>query len=585
MFVGKNPWQSHGFPRARAILREIASDPKRALIVVDPRRTETAELADFHLQVRPGTDAFCLSALLGVLVQEDLVDHAFLRDRTSNGAPLFRALHDVPVADYCARSGVPEELLRTVAHRLARATSVSIFEDLGIQQAPHSTLNSYLEKLLYLVTGNFARPGGMNIHTRMAGLGGGKEAGQTSPVGGHRIITGLIPCNVIPDEILTDHPRRFRAMIVESTNPVHSLADSRRMREALDALELVVVIDVALTETARHAHYVLPAASQYEKWEATFFTLEFPENVFQLREPLFAALPGTLAEPDIHRRLVRAIGALRDQDLAPLHAAAAQGRAAYAEAFLGFTAEHPELAGLVPVILYETLGPTLGAGNEAAALLWGAAHTCAMSYPDSVRRAGFTGDSPALGEALFEAILSRRSGVTFTVDEYEETWRRLATPDGRVNLAVPELLDELGRLRDEPPAPPTDFPFVLTAGERRSSTANTIFRDPAWRKKDAAGALRISPRDAASLGVADGGRVRVTTRRGSAEAVVEVTDRMQPGHVSLPNGLGLAYPDAEGREVVHGVAPNELTASEDRDWLAGTPWHKHVRARVEAVGG
>src|ERR1700687_3212771 len=499
MFVGKNPWQSHGFPRARAILREIASDPNRALIVIDPRRTETAELADYHLQVRPGTDAFCLSALLGVLVQEDLINHDFLRDHTSNGDPVFAMLRDIPVAEHCARAAVPEALVRAVAQRIAQAASVSIFEDLGIQQAPHSTLNSYLEKLIYLLTGNFARAGAMNIHTRMAGLGGGKEAGHTSPVGGHRIITGLIPCNVIPDEILTDHPKRFRAMIVESTNPVHSLADSQRMRAALDALECVVVIDVAFTETAQHAHYVLPAASQFEKWEATFFTLEFPANVFQLRAQIFEPLPGTLCEPEIHRRLVRAFGALTDQDLAPLHAAAAQGRSAYAEAFLRITGERPELAALIPVILYETLGPTLGRGSEAAALLWGATHTCALSYPQSVRRAGLEGEGPALGEALFEAILAGRSGVTFTMDEYEETWRRLAPPDGRRNFTVPELLPELSTLRDESAERDREFPFVLTAGERRSGTANTIFRDPAWRKKDMAGALRVCARGAQSL--------------------------------------------------------------------------------------
>jgi anaerobic selenocysteine-containing dehydrogenase len=585
MFVGKNPWQSHGFPRARAILREIASDPARALIVIDPRRTETAELADYHLRVRPGKDAFCLSAILGVLVQEDLVDHAFLAEHASHGEPLFEALREIDVADYCARAGVPEDLVREVARRIGRAASVSIFEDLGIQQAPHSTLNSYLEKLIFLLTGNFGKPGAMNIHTRMAGLGGGRESGRSSPVGGHRIITGLIPANVIPDEILTDHPDRFRAMIVESTNPVHSLADSKRMREALQALELVVVIDVAMTETARQAHYVLPAASQFEKWEATFFNLEFPENVFHLRAPLFEPLEGTLPEPEIHRRLVRAIGALTDADLAPFHAAAAQGRSAYAETFLRVTSERPELAGLVPVILLETLGPTLGKGMAATALLWGAAHTCAMSYPDSVRRAGFEGEGPALGEALFEAILGRRSGVTFTVDEYEDTWRRLVTPDGRVNLTVPELLGELATLREERTNGRGEFPFVLTAGERRTSTANTIFRDPAWRKKDADGALRMSPGDAASLGVAQGGRVRITTRRASAEAIVEINECMQPGHVSLPNGFGLSYPDGDGQATVHGIAPNELTASEDRDWLAGTPWHKHVPARIEPVAG
>jgi anaerobic selenocysteine-containing dehydrogenase len=128
------------------------------------------------------------------------------------------------------------------------------------------------------------------------------------------------------------------------------------------------------------------------------------------------------------------------------------------------------------------------------------------------------------------------------------------------------------------------YPFVLAAGERRTSTANTIYRDPSWRRKDAEGALRMNPTDAARLGIRDGGRARVTTKRGSAVAVVELTDTLQAGHVTLPNGLGTDYPDESGRLATHGVAPNELTASEDRDPVAGTPWHKHVRARVEAVG-
>ena len=150
VFVGKNPWQSHGFPRARATLRAIAADPARTLVVIDPRRTETAELADHHLQVRPGTDAFCLAALLGGLVQEDLIDRRFLDEHAANGDQLLELLRAVPIADYSARSGLAEDLVRTVARCIAGATSVSIFEDLGIQQAPHSTLNSYLEKLLYL---------------------------------------------------------------------------------------------------------------------------------------------------------------------------------------------------------------------------------------------------------------------------------------------------------------------------------------------------------------------------------------------------------------------------------------------------
>ena len=125
---------------------------------------------------------------------------------------------------------------------------------------------------------------------------------------------------------------------------------------------------------------------------------------------------------------------------------------------------------------------------------------------------------------------------------------------------------------------------MLSAGERRSFTANTIIRNPDWRRKDRAGALRMHPDDAKRVGVDDGGRVRAS-RPGAAapRSSVEISDRMQPGHVSLPNGLGLDFPDASGERVATGVAPNELTHGEDRDWFAGTPWHKHTPARVEAL--
>jgi anaerobic selenocysteine-containing dehydrogenase len=343
VFVGKNPWQSHGFPRARAVLREIAKDPGRTLVVIDPRRTETAELADFHLQVRPGADAFLLAALLAVLAEEKLLDAGFVAAHTTGADDVLAALAEVSIPDACGRAGVPEADVRAVARRIAGAASVSILEDLGIQQAPHSTLNSYLEKLVALLTGNFAKRGASNLHTHFGALIGRGTSDRRSPVGGHRIIAGMIPCNAIPEEILTDHPKRFRALLVESANPAHSLADSPRMREALEALEFVAVIDVALTETAKLADYVLPAASQFEKWEATFFTLEFPHNVFHLRAPLLDPLPGTLPEPEIHARLVRALGALGDEDLAPLHAAAAQGRGAFAGAFFQALGKNPKL--------------------------------------------------------------------------------------------------------------------------------------------------------------------------------------------------------------------------------------------------
>ena len=125
---------------------------------------------------------------------------------------------------------------------------------------------------------------------------------------------------------------------------------------------------------------------------------------------------------------------------------------------------------------------------------------------------------------------------------------------------------------------------MLSAGERRAYTANDIFRDPCWRKRDADGALRVSVEDAQALGLVDGGRARITTAAGSAEASVEISEAMLAGHASLPNGFGPRLRRRRRRKrIVPGVAPNALTSTEWRDAYAGTPWHKHVPARIEAV--
>ncbi len=586
VFIGKNPWQSHGIPHTRKTLKEISNDPDRSMVVIDPRRTETADLADYYLQVRPGTDAFCLAAMVAILVEEDLVDTRFVSDNVSGVDAVLAAAREVPVGEFAGRCGIDETLLRDTVRRIATASSVSFFEDLGIQMAPHSTLNSYLDKLLWVLTGNFAKPGAMNAPSALIPLATAKAGSlKRSPVAGERIIGGMVPCNVIADEILTDHPDRYRAMIVESANPAHSLADSSRFREAMRALQFSVVIDVAMTETAREASYVLPASSQYEKWEATFFTFEFPTNVFSLRAPILDPLPGTLPEPEIHYRLCRALGAIDDEMVASLRAAAGRSRAEFAEAFFVTTSSDPLLGRMAPVLLYAALGPTLPDGAASAAVLWAAAHRAAMAYPDAVRRAGHEGEGLELGEALFDALVRDRRGTVFTVHNYEDSWREVTTPNGKLNVDVPEMLDRLRALPDAPDAHTTDeYPFVLAAGERRSFTANTIFRDPGWRKRDPEGALRMSPADAERLGIHSGGRVRVSTRRGSIDAIVDVSDTLQPGHITLPNGLGVDYPSDDGSSAVAGAAPNELTWPELRDDFAGTPWHKHVPARVDVLG-
>lgn len=671
VFVGKNPWQSHGVARARLVLRDIARDPARAMIVIDPRRSETAQMADFHLQVRPGTDAWCVAALVAVLVQEDLVKHEWLNSHAVGAATVSEAFQAVDIGSYAAHCGVPEDLLRAAARRIGVAKSVATYEDLGIQQAPNSTLVSYLQKMLWILTGNFAKPGGVHMHSWLfpiagswypvgkhrrakanrlrrgvglaaldvgagplrkvfARLSGGvgrlfaqgtarvvlgcffeavalpvaesvaeqlstRGAATHSPVTGAPIISGLIPAATFPEEILSDHPSRVRALWVDASNPVHSLPDSARWREAFAALDLSVVIDVALTETARCADYVLPAASQFEKWELSLFTMHFPRNHCQLRGPVMPPLEGTKPEAEIYAEIIDRLGVVDRRTLDELRSAAALGDEAFALAFFGSVHADPRLGGLAPYLLYRTLGETLGKGNEAVAMLWAMAQLAAISQPKAVAAAGHAGSGFALGQSLFEAIRTRREGVVFTVDQYEDAWNYVQHEDGRLHLVIPELLDELAHLDENRDSHTSaEFPLVLSAGERRSFTANVIIRNPDWRRRDRAGALRISPEDAASLGLSSGDDARVVTASGSAIAVVEVSDMMQNGHVSLPNGMGVSYPSAVGGtaegdtvegDTVVGVALNELTSATLVDKFWGTPWHKHVPARVEPVPG
>lgn len=580
LFLGKNPWFSHSIPRARVTLKELSQDPARTLIVIDPRRSETAELADLHLAVRPGTDAHLLAALLAILVEENLLAGDFLEAHAATGEldQVVAALRQVSISLACQRCGLEEELVRRTARVIASARAFASFEDLGVQMNRGSTLVSYLHRLLILLTGNLGKPGSHFIPSTLVDIANG-EAKRQSPVVGARIVGGLTPCNVIAEEILTDHPARYRAMLVEAANPAHSLADSKRMREALSSLDTLVVIDVAMSETAQLAHYILPAATQFEKAEATFFNFDFPSNVFHLRRRLFAPLGDSLPEAEIHARLVEALGGYTEADLAPLRAAAAAGLPAYIQTFLAKVLPNPRLAGLAPVLLYRTA--EVPAELREGAVVLGLVMKLALTNPRALARAGFGGSPIEAAAALFRAILEGGSGVVFAVDEWEGTFGRIATADKKLHLALPDLLDELVRLADEP-APSTDaaFPFVLSAGERRSFTANTIIRDPAWRKKDAAGALRIHPEDAAALGVSTGDTLRLTTRRGSILVPAEVSDSMQPGHISLPNGLGVTYPTDTSTDRV-GVAPNELTSAEDRDPFVGTPWHKYVPARLD----
>jgi len=598
VFLGKNPWQSHGFARTRVALREIENDPNRAMIVIDPRRTETAKMADYHLAVKPGTDAWCLTALSAILVQEGLIASNWLAEHTTGYEAVAAAMKEIDIARYAATCGVDESLLRSAARRIASAKSVSMIEDLGVQMNLHSTLNSYLNRLVWLLTGNYGKAGANNAFVPFLNLSNSNRSTAKpqqngkptalrkwthSPVTQSKVIMGLIPCNVIPDEILTEHPKRFRAMFIESANPVHSLADSQRMRESLRALECSVVIDVAMTETARQADYVLPASSQFEKAEATFFNLEFPRNGFQLRHPHFKPRPGTLPEAEIHARLLEAMGALNSANYTFLRGAARLGYTAFGLAFAWKSMRDKNVARYAPVVLYRTLGPSLPPDLAPAASLWGISQLFVRVQPAAARGAGFGGPPLFGGNRLFDAILKSPSGMIFAVSQYADSWNAVKLPEHKINVNIKEMLEELATIDGKLPPHRADYPFILSAGERRPDTSNTSIRNPEWMKKGDFGVLRIHPQDAAQLGCNEGDWIELRTPRGKAQAPIEITDELQPGHVSLPNGHGLDYQRADGTVSRRGVSLNELTNTADRDPFAGTPWHKYVPVHLERV--
>ncbi|GAB5489064.1 MAG: molybdopterin-dependent oxidoreductase [Parasphingorhabdus sp.] len=597
VIVGKNPWQSNGFQRARILLRQASKDPERTLIVIDPKRTESAELADIHLAVKPGRDAWALSAMIAHIIQQDWIPHNWLEEHTVGLNKVVARFQTIPVDDYAVFAGLDPVDVKAAAEAIATAETTALYEDIGLQMAPHSTLDSYLNMLLTSITGNYGKPGTMAVLSHLPGPfftdsdqgevdDDGYETGwNTSPVTNSRIVGGLVPCNDVPDAILTDHPDRYRAMFVESGNPAHSMADSQKWREALRALDLVVVMDIAMTETAREADYILPSPSQYEKWEATFFNFEYPANVHHFRKPVIEPAGDVLPEPEIHSRIVEALGVVDEELLEPLKKAAKQGLDAYAMAAFAFMAKHPQLIKYIPHILYRTLGPALPDGAAAGALYWGMCQRFAAANAEAVRRAGHQGEGPALGNALFEAIISGHSGTVFSVEKFEEAFSKLGFDDNKIHLNIAEMLDEVEGLaamqdvleRDE------NFPFILAAGERRSNTANCAIRDPKWMDSNDATSLAIHPSDAALIGVRDGANVKIITEVGEAIIDVRHDERQLPGSLAMPNGLGMLHPNEQGEEVAKGVSCNELTPIGNKDKFVGTPFHKYVPARLETV--
>ncbi len=587
LFIGTNPFQAHGIPNARDTLKALRKDPNRTFVVVDPRRTETARHADIFLQIKPGTDAYMLAAMLATIVRENLYDTEFVAAHCDGFDAVRDQLLQVPIEEYIARAGLELEQVQNIARDFARADCASVRVDLGTQHTLNTTLNAYLEKLLYLLTGNFGKPGGNNLHTALVPIVGNTDERiviegkplKRSAVHKMMPIGGMYPPSILPDEILQGG---IKAVVVDSANVLLSWPDTQALERAFASLDTLVVIDVAMTETARAADYVLPASSQFEKWEATGFNLEFPDNYFHLRDPLFKPTGDSLPEAEIYTRLLEKMGALPPaRDIARLERIAAfeptwTGHLLFLSQLKRLIKKHRQCARVMPSIMFKSLGRHLPAGAASAAFLLPLCLAFAAKFPRQVRRTGLRGGKLTLGAKLFHAILGARSGITISKHDYDEVWELVRTDNGRIHLAIDEMLSELQGLQEQQ-LPGQDYPFVLMAGERRSYNANQIYRNPAWRKVDRDGALRIHPDDAASLALGEGDAAMCRTRTGSIEVVVEFDEGLRRGVVTLPHGYGMRYQGGEP----NGPQINRLTAAADCDPISKTPYHKYVPAFIE----
>ncbi|ENX35214.1 hypothetical protein F889_00881 [Acinetobacter colistiniresistens] len=585
LFIGTNPFQAHGIPNARDTLKHIKKDPNRTMVVFDPRVTETAKQADIHVQLKPGSDAYLMSAMIAIILQEELYDQQFIQQHTHGFDQVKQAFLAVPIEEYIQKADVSVELIYQIARDFAKAQRACVRIDLGIQHTLNTTLNGYLEKLLYLLTGNFGQQGGNNLHTMFIPILSNTD--ERNPkyrrTVHHKMfpISGFFPPNILPDEILKAGEKRVRAVFVDSCNPLLTYPDTAAYEQAFQSLELLVVVDVAMTETARMAHYVLPAHSQFEKWEFTGFNLEFPKNGFHLRHPLFKAQGNSLPEAEIYTRLLEAMQIIPKQF--PILSKIAEkdsANTAYLAYFgaLGISfAKNKKLIPYAASIVYRTLGKTLPNDAASTALLLPLCMQYAAQHYQAVKQAGYVGNRLNLGVKLFQNILQQRSGVVLSQHDYADVWELIAYKDKKIRLAIPEMFIELAQLKQQSLTLTDAYPFILLAGERRSYNANQIYRDPAWRKVDAEGRLRINPKDAQTFGVETGKMLHCISEHGKIQVTVELDEGMRKGVVSLPHGYGLRY---RGGEPI-GPQLNRLTSSQHCDPLSKTPYHKYVPVRLE----
>ena len=576
--VGWNGMESHQMPRAPLVLKAFSADPDKLLVVIDPRRSETARIADIHLALRPGTDALMVRAMIAMILENGWEDREYLDTFTSGFEQIRPWFENLDVDAALTVCGLTRGPVVGLCRHLSRRRWC-LHTDLGIYMNRHSTLASCLYNLLQAVCGRLCVPGGNVIPGKFIPLGSHcderDEKNWRTVSTDFPIIMGYSPPNVLPEEILGDHPQRIRSVVCCGSNPLRSYADTSAYEKAFDRLDLLVCIDLAMTETARLAHYVLPARSGYESWDGTFFNWTWPEIYFQMRQPIIEPEGEPLECGDIFTRIADAMGLIPPIP-GHLARAAGQNRAAFARELMDAAGQAPPLLKAIPFILAQTLGKQLQSAHLAG--LWG----LLFAAPGKLRKAAAAAGLDPDGENLFQAIIDHPQGLWLGKADESDNMAAIRTASGKIELYIPEMDAWMQELTPEKEtaalALDPNFPLILMAGRHERTNANTLMRDPVWNQGRRCATLAMHADDAASLGLIDGQRVRVTTAAGQETVELEISRSARRGHVSMPHGFGLVH---QGKEF--GANVNRLTQTTNRDPFAATPLHRYVLCRVEAI--
>jgi anaerobic selenocysteine-containing dehydrogenase len=574
LVLGANPLASNGSlmtaPDMPGRLRRLRARGGK-LVVVDPRRSETAAVADRHVFLRPGTDAHLLLALVHVLFAENRVELGRLADFTEGVEEVERLAEPFTPEAVADLTGVPAAETRELARMLAAADRAAVYGRIGTCTQAFGTLASWLVDVLNVLTGNLDREGGVLFPRPAHGPASDRPRRRGRfPFGRwHSHVRGLpeafgeLPVATLAEEIDSAGDARVRALVTVSGNPVLSTPNGARLEKALDSLEFMVSIDLYKNETTRLADVILPATAPLERENYDMAFHGFSVHNHAKWSP--AAVPKPPGSRHLWEILLevaaRVVGttpdAIDELLLASLLSATVGGEKT-----------------ACPHVSEDEARARLGNEVGPARLL------------DLLLRAGPHGDR--FDEAAGGLSLGKLQAAVHGVDLGPLASRLpelLATESGRVELAPAPLVEDVARLRVELGAPPRAGELVLV-GRRHLRSNNSWFHNlPALAKGRERCTLQIHPEDAGRLGLADGGRARVRSRVGQVEAPVEITDAVMRGVVSLPHGHGHGMPGAQLRVAAEkpGVNSNLLTDETGLDALSCNAVLNGIPVAVEAT--